>query len=160
MTVSFWESGGVPSYLVAMDDPETVRPVSWTRAGAILAFLAVALGAFGAHKLKTLVGEEQLVWWETGVQYQMAHALALLILGQRALPCSGHDPTATRVGSLFTLGVVLFSGSLYAMSLGGPRILGAVTPLGGLAFLGGWACWALGARSQASDSAGRASDRQ
>ena len=77
-----------------MDDSETAKPVSWTRTGAILAFLAVALGAFGAHKLKTLVGDEQLAWWETGVHYQLAHALALLILGQRALFSSGPDPTA------------------------------------------------------------------
>jgi uncharacterized membrane protein YgdD (TMEM256/DUF423 family) len=145
---------------VAMDDSETAKPVSWTRTGAILAFLAVALGAFGAHKLKTLVGEEQLAWWETGVHYQLAHALALLILGQRALFSSGPDPTAIRVGRLFTIGIVLFSGSLYAMTLGGPRILGAVTPLGGVAFLGGWACWAVGARPQASGSADRASERQ
>ena len=88
-TVSFWESEGLQPYLVAMDDSETAKPVSWTRTGAILAFLAVALGAFGAHKLKTLVGDEQLAWWETGVHYQLAHALALLILGQRALFSSG-----------------------------------------------------------------------
>jgi len=143
-----------------MGDSETANPVSWTRTGAILAFLAVALGAFGAHKLKTLVGDEQLAWWETGVHYQLAHALALLILGQRVFFSSGPDPTAIRVGRLFTIGIVLFSGSLYAMTLGGPRNLGAVTPLGGLAFLGGWACWALGARPQASGSAGRASERQ
>jgi uncharacterized membrane protein YgdD (TMEM256/DUF423 family) len=158
--VSFWESEGLQPYLVAMDDSETAKPVSWTRTGAILAFLAVALGAFGAHKLKTLVGEEQLAWWETGVHYQLAHALALLILGQRALFSSGPDPTAIRVGRLFTIGIILFSGSLYAMTLGGPRILGAVTPLGGVAFLGGWACWAVGARPQASGSADRASERQ
>jgi len=143
-----------------MHTQDKTKPTSWTRIGAILACLAVALGAFGAHKLKTSVGAEPLAWWETGVHYQLIHALALLILGQRALLDPGPDPIATRIGRLFVLGIVLFSGSLYAMTLGGPSALGAVTPLGGLAFLSGWVCWALDTRSQVSDTAGRALDRQ
>jgi len=106
---------------------------------ALFGLLAVALGAFAAHGLKARLTVESLAVFQTGVQYQMYHALALLALaglsqwlGSRAL--------LNWAGGLWVLGVFLFSGSLYALALGGPRWLGPVTPLGGLCFLSGWAC--------------------
>lgn len=106
------------------------------RAGALLAFLAVAAGAFGAHALKDALDAEMKAVYETAARYQMYHALALLLvaaLGDRL------SPRATSwSGWCFTVGVVLFSGSLYALSLTGIKKLGAITPLGGLAFLAGW----------------------
>jgi uncharacterized membrane protein YgdD (TMEM256/DUF423 family) len=101
--------------------------------GAALAGLAVALGAFGAHGLKSRVGAEQLGWWQTAVEYQMWHALAVLALGLSGLRF-GRLP-----GWLMAGGAVLFSSTLYAMALGAPRWLGAVTPLGGIAMIAGWA---------------------
>jgi uncharacterized membrane protein YgdD (TMEM256/DUF423 family) len=100
--------------------------------GATLAGVAVLLGAFGAHALKTRIGAEQLGWWQTGVQYQMWHALALLALG-----LSG-GPWARLPGWLLAAGATLFSLSLYALALGAPRWIGAVTPIGGLAMICGW----------------------
>ncbi len=106
----------------------------WVRIGACLAFIGVALGAFGAHGLEERLSAEQLQWWNTAVQYQLIHALALVLLGalqdRRALP-SGP-------GLAFLVGTLLFSGTLYAMALGAPRGLGMVTPVGGLGFLLGW----------------------
>ncbi|MEA3062495.1 MAG: hypothetical protein QOJ94_2276 [Sphingomonadales bacterium] len=100
-------------------------------AGALLSGLAVALGAFGAHALKGRLSPEALGWWQTGVQYQMAHGLALLAV---ALAGIGRLPAALLGG-----GAIAFSGTLYAMALGAPHWLGAVTPLGGLAMIAGWA---------------------
>lgn len=108
---------------------------AWT-IGAFSAFLGVAAGAFGAHALKTRVTPELLLVFETGVRYQLIHAIALLAVGLAAV----HRPSgswAIPVG-LFTAGTVLFSGSLYALALSGVRWLGAVTPLGGVCFLAGW----------------------
>lgn len=100
--------------------------------GALLAALGVTLGAFGAHGLKAVLDAEKLGWWHTGVQYQMWHAIGLVAIGAAALP-------GTRgVAILLALGVLLFSGSLYVMALTGMRWLGMVTPLGGLAMIGGW----------------------
>jgi uncharacterized membrane protein YgdD (TMEM256/DUF423 family) len=102
-------------------------------AGAILAGAAVVLGAFGAHALKGRLDPQELGWWETAVQYQMWHALAVLALG-----LSGRD--AFRLPAwLMSGGAIVFAGTLYAMSLGAPHWLGAVTPLGGVAMIGGWA---------------------
>lgn len=104
-------------------------------------FLAVALGAFGAHGLERwLAGadavEQRLGWWHTASQYHLAHALALGIAAYLA----SKDPAVGKVAGLcFQVGILLFSGSLYAMTLSGVRWLGAVTPIGGLAFLAGWA---------------------
>lgn len=105
--------------------------------GALLGGLAVALGAFGAHGLKARLAPEKLVTFETGVRYQVYHSLALLAVGlvQIALPAAG---TLALSGWLFLAGIALFSGSLYWLALGGPRWLGPVTPLGGLALIGGW----------------------
>ena len=111
--------------------------------GALAAFIGVALGAFGAHGLRNRLSAEMLAVFETGVRYQMYHALAILVV---ALAVARLDGWLVRTaGWLFTGGIVLFSGSLYALALSGVTALGAVTPLGGLAFLGGWACLALAA---------------
>ncbi len=105
--------------------------------GALLGGLAVALGAFGAHALKARLSPERLVTFETGVRYHFYHSLALLAVGlvQFNLPLAGN---AALAGWLFLAGIALFSGSLYWLALGGPRWLGPVTPLGGLALIGGW----------------------
>ena len=111
--------------------------------GAAAALVAVAAGAFGAHGLEGRVEPELLDVFETGVRYHMWHALALLAAASAA--ARWPDPLWGAAGGLFALGIVVFSGSLYALTLTGARWLGAVTPLGGLAFLAGWACAALAA---------------
>jgi uncharacterized membrane protein YgdD (TMEM256/DUF423 family) len=111
--------------------------------GALAAFIGVGLGAFGAHGLRNRLSAEMLAVFETGVRYQMYHALAILVV---ALAVARLDGWLIRTaGWLFTGGIVLFSGSLYVLALSGVTALGAVTPLGGLAFLGGWACLTLAA---------------
>ncbi len=115
------------------------------RLAGILGFAGVALGAFGAHALRTRVEPRFIEIWQTGVQYHLLHVLALLALaalGQRVA-----RPTA--VAALFTAGIVIFSGSLYALVLTGQRWLGAITPMGGVAFLIGWALLAIFARRAA-----------
>lgn len=108
--------------------------------GAVLGGLGVALGAFGAHGLAAVLAPADLAVFETGVRYQLYHALALVVLGLSGTPLS--HPLARAAGWLFVLGVVLFSGSLYGLTLVGPRSLGLVTPLGGVALLAGWGCLA------------------
>jgi uncharacterized membrane protein YgdD (TMEM256/DUF423 family) len=111
--------------------------------GAVAGFLGVALGAFGAHGLRTRVSPEMLTVFETGVRYHMYHALAILIV---ALVLGRFDGWWVRAaGWSFTVGIILFSGSLYALALTGVTILGAVTPFGGLAFLAGWLCLIIAA---------------
>ena len=110
--------------------------------GSLSAFLGVALGAFGAHALNARLGAEMLGTFEVGVRYQMYHAFALLAVGWAYTRWPGTMLTAS--GWLFVGGMVLFSGSLYVLSLTGMRWLGAVTPIGGLAFLAGWLCLAWG----------------
>lgn len=107
-----------------------LTPALMTRLGAGLMFLAVGLGAFGAHALKSRLEPDMLAVFETGVRYQVYHALALLLLA--AL----HGPS--RAGWCFTAGIAFFSGSLYLLALTGVRKWGAVTPIGGLFFLAGW----------------------
>jgi uncharacterized membrane protein YgdD (TMEM256/DUF423 family) len=109
--------------------------------GSISAFLGIALGAFGAHVLKGKISEEMLAVFETGVKYQMYHALALLALAFAQL----HWPEARLelCGWLFAAGIILFSGSLYALALTGIKFLGIITPFGGLCFLAGWAWFAF-----------------
>ncbi|MBI5200346.1 MAG: DUF423 domain-containing protein [Elusimicrobia bacterium] len=99
-------------------------------------FLAVALGAFGAHALRGRIGEDLLAIFETGVRYQAYHALALLALA--AWAAQFESAAAGRAAWLFSAGIVVFSGSLYALALTGIRKFGAVTPIGGLMFLAGW----------------------
>lgn len=111
--------------------------------GAASAFVAVAAGAFGAHALRARLSPDLLAVFETGARYQMYHALGLLAVAWAATRWPG--PWPVRAGWLFLAGTVLFSGSLYGLALTGIRWLGAVTPLGGAAFLAGWLCLAWGA---------------
>jgi len=104
--------------------------------GALLGFLAVAFGAFGAHGLKTKVAPEMLIIFETGVRYQMYHALALLFIACLALNVTALS--LNPVGWLWTAGTLIFSGSLYILVLTGVKTWGAVTPVGGLFLLIGW----------------------
>jgi uncharacterized membrane protein YgdD (TMEM256/DUF423 family) len=115
----------------------------WFAAGAIGAATGVALGAFGAHGLKSRVTADLLTIFETGVRYQIYHALGLLAVGWASTrwPNLWVDMS----GWLFVAGILVFSGSLYLMVLTGARWLGAVTPLGGLAFILGWASLAVAA---------------
>ncbi len=115
--------------------------------GACLAFVAVAGGAFGAHFLKSILSERALEVFETSVRYHMFHALALCLVGIRI--DQTHSVWSIRAGYLFIIGVVLFSGSLYLLSLLDLRWLGAITPLGGVAFLAGWGCLVIGEYYQA-----------
>jgi len=112
-------------------------------AGALSALLGVAAGAFGAHGLKGRLDAEMLAVFEVGVRYQMYHALALLMTAWAATKWPGTATTAG--GMLFIAGTVIFSGSLYLLSLSGLKWLGAVTPIGGAAFLVGWLCLAWAA---------------
>lgn len=105
-------------------------------AAALLGFAGVAAGAFGAHGLGSRLGAEQLAWWETAVRYQLVHALAML--AAVIISRQGAGAPALAAAALFAIGCVIFSGTLYAMALGGPRVLGAVTPIGGAAMLAGW----------------------
>lgn len=111
--------------------------------GSASALLAVAAGAFGAHGLRSRLTPDLLVVFETGVRYQMYHALALLAVAWALTRWPG--PWPVRAGWLFVIGTLLFSGSLYALALSGARWLGAVTPFGGVAFLAGWVCLVLAA---------------
>lgn len=106
------------------------------RIGAILAFLAVALGAFAAHGLESHYGADELHTFEVGVRYQMYHALAILVLG--FLGRRGAPPAFRRAAWAFVAGTVLFSGSLYVLALSGITAFGMVTPVGGVLFLVGW----------------------
>ncbi len=112
--------------------------------GAASALIAVGAGAFGAHGLRARLSSEMLAVFETGARYQMYHALGLLAVAWAVTRWPG--PWAVRAGWLFVAGTLLFSGSLYALALSGLRWLGAVTPLGGVALLAGWACLILAAR--------------
>lgn len=111
--------------------------------GAVSAFVAVAAGAFGAHALRARLSPDLLAVFETGARYQMYHALGLLAVAWAVTRWP--SPWPPRAGWLFLAGTVLFSGSLYALALSGIRWLGAITPLGGLAFLAGWLCLAFAA---------------
>ncbi len=119
----------------------------------VAGFLAVALGAFGAHGLhEVLTTNEHVDTWETAVLYHFVHALALLVLGFSSAP--------PRVASLaFLSGIVLFSGSLYVLSLTGFSKLGAITPLGGLAFLAGWGILIFRPGSREEEEAGLGGNR-
>lgn len=105
--------------------------------GAINAFLSVALGAFGAHGLEGKVEPKYLETWQTGVQYQMFHAVGILIIGVLLGNISANS-LLTWSGWLMLIGIILFSGSLYVLTLTKISILGAITPLGGVSFLVAW----------------------
>ncbi|ANS73689.1 hypothetical protein AWM70_03135 [Paenibacillus yonginensis] len=110
---------------------------TYTAIGAILGLLAVAIGAFGAHALKDVLDEEARKVYETGVQYQMYHALALLLIAVLAHTW-GESASLRWAARLFLIGILLFSGSLYVLSISGVKVLGAITPLGGVAFIAAW----------------------
>ena len=109
---------------------------------AVLGFIGVALGAFGAHGLRGRLTPEMLAVFETGVRYQMYHVFALLVVAS-AIGHLGRARLLVVAGWSFFAGILLFSGSLYALAVTNTSILGAITPFGGLAFLAGWACLAL-----------------
>ena len=111
--------------------------------GAINAFLCVAFGAFGAHGLKQRLSTDMLAVYQTGVQYHFYHALGLIAVGLILLHFPASRPVVLS-GWLMLAGIVLFSVSLYVLSLTGIRGLGAITPLGGVAFLSAWAMLAYG----------------
>lgn len=120
----------------------TLTPSTWIGIGALSAFVAVACGAFGAHGLEKVLEPRMLEVWKTGAQYQMYHALALIGFG---LWAANAPSASTFPGWAFLIGTILFSGSLYALALSGVKILGAITPLGGLSFLLGWILFAFAA---------------
>lgn len=116
--------------------------------GTILAGLAVALGAFGAHGLKKIATPDQVATYQTGVQYQMYHALALILVA--LLADRVYNGFITSAGVLFVAGIIFFSGSLYlivsmqAMNRTVPTLVGILTPVGGLFFIMGWICLLIG----------------
>lgn len=119
---------------------------------AISMFIAIGLGAFGAHGLKQILSAEMLAIWQTAVQYQLVHGLALFALAivyPRFAPHS--SGSAKFIAPSFIGGTILFSGSLYALALSGIKVLGAITPLGGVAFLIGWLLLAKNALSLKSE---------
>lgn len=111
--------------------------------GALMGFVGVGLGAFGAHGLKGRLSPDMLAVFETGVRYQMYHALALLVVGALMTRLEGRAIVVA--GWSFTAGILIFSGSLYALALTGVTMLGAVTPIGGVVFLAGWVALAIAA---------------
>jgi len=113
-------------------------------AGGFAALAAVALGAFGAHALKARLSAEMLAVWRTGVEYHFYHALGLLAVGLVAAQLP-ESMLLKWSGWLMLAGIVLFSGSLYALALSGERWLGAITPIGGTAFLAAWGLFVIAA---------------
>lgn len=111
-----------------------------TRLGALLAGIGVMAGAFGAHALENMVSPDRLDTFETAARYQMYHAIALFVIGLK----DPDPPRAKWVGFLFLLGILLFSGSLYLLVLTDTSWFGAITPLGGVAFIAGWLLLAMG----------------
>jgi len=117
----------------------------WVRLSGLVMVLGIALGAFGAHALRDQLSPEGRQWFQTAVFYHLLHGVALLGLGWLAVLKPG-EPLVRQAGWAFLLGIILFSGSLYVMSLTEIKRLGIITPFGGAAFLVGWACVLLAAR--------------
>ena len=115
--------------------------INWISIAAINMAIAVALGAFGAHGLKSLVSAQQLEWWHTATLYLFVHALGLLLVGLLIQLKYISHTTAW----LLQIGVIIFAGSLYAMTLGAPRWFGAITPIGGILMIAGWLWLAVSA---------------
>lgn len=129
----------------ASRDTIGVFVVNLSRAALLAAALAggaaVSLGAFGAHALRASLDEQALATWHTAVDYQFWHALGLLGVSGIA---RSRETRPLRVAAIaFVVGIVFFSGSLYALALGGPRVVGVITPMGGLAFIVGWLALAI-----------------
>jgi len=117
----------------------------WISLGALLAGLGVVLGAFGAHALKDRLVEQKLAVFHTATQYLVTHSLAIILVGILATQI-GDDPRRkqlNRAAKLFAAGILLFSGSLYALTFGGPRFFGPITPIGGLLLISGWVTLSL-----------------
>lgn len=114
----------------------------WIGVGAILVMLSVMIGAFGAHMLKPIIGEDKITVYETGVQYHMIHALGIICIGIIA-KLLGESKLLLWAARLLLIGIILFSGSLYALSITSLGPLGAITPLGGVCFIAGWICLAV-----------------
>lgn len=114
--------------------------------GAWLAMLGVALGAFGAHALKEKISPAALEIWHTGVLYHLVHAIALILVG--LISVHTDNKLVRNAGWLFVAGIAIFGGSLYGLALSDVTLkwLGAITPIGGVCFLSGWACLAIGVR--------------
>ena len=109
--------------------------------GALLMAMSVLLGAFGAHALKSILTPQMLATYHTGVDYQFYHAIGLLIIGLTGFHVQ--SKWLNRAGALLIAGIVLFSGSLYILSLTGIKQIGMITPIGGIAFVAGWICLAI-----------------
>ncbi|MDE2222619.1 MAG: DUF423 domain-containing protein [Candidatus Omnitrophica bacterium] len=115
--------------------------MNWIRIASFFMFLAVALGAFGAHAIRSKISEHYFDIYRTAVLYQFVHALGLFVVAW--LSTISHSPRVGWAGYLMIAGIILFCGSLYALSLTGIKWLGALTPIGGLCFLAAWACLML-----------------
>lgn len=109
--------------------------------GAVMMALAVLLGAFGAHALKAILTPAMLITYNTGVEYQFYHAIGLLVIGLTGYHV--HSKWLSRASGLIVAGIILFSGSLYVLTLTGIKGVGIITPFGGVAFVAGWLCMAL-----------------
>ena len=113
--------------------------MNWISTGAIFSGLSVTLGAMGAHSLKNILTEKNLSAFQTATDYMGYHGLALILVGIVSLQLNDSGAKALKkVGILFTLGILMFSGSVYVLISDGPRIFGPITPLGGLCFMLGW----------------------
>jgi uncharacterized membrane protein YgdD (TMEM256/DUF423 family) len=112
--------------------------MNWTAIGAVLMALAVAMGAFGAHSLRNRLDAYSMLVYEKAVFYHFTHALGILLVSLLARTNAISIAGQARVAWLLLIGIIIFSGSLYALALSGVRILGAITPIGGIAFIAGW----------------------
>lgn len=112
--------------------------MNWVLIGSVFMALAVMLGAFGAHGLKDRLNEYSMTVYEKAVFYHFIHAIGILIVGVLARQGVVSATGGNRVGWLLSIGIVIFSGSLYALAISGVRVLGAITPLGGIAFIAAW----------------------
>ncbi|HUI64503.1 MAG TPA: DUF423 domain-containing protein [Bacteroidota bacterium] len=129
---------------MSLSEEKLFRVFRWCVAvGACCAGASVGFGAFGAHSLRSVLSSEMFAVFETGVRYQFYHAFGLILCGLAGLKGGNFRPLWLLASAgLFAAGIVLFSGSLYTMSLSGIRAVGALTPLGGLAFITGWVAFA------------------
>ena len=111
----------------------------WIQLGGLFGGLSVLMGAFGAHSLKNHLTQQKLDVFQTAVQYQFFHSLALVLVGILALQAAEQDrKKINRAGKFFTAGILLFCGSLYILAFDGPRFFGPITPIGGLSLIIGW----------------------
>lgn len=125
----------------------------WLAFGAILGLVSVALGAFGAHGLRSLIDEAGLRTYQTGVQYHQLHAVGIVLAALGGLTRATDERLTRAACWAFTVGILFFSASLYGLALGGPRALGAVAPMGGAAFITGWGLFAWAALKSSRNGA-------